>query len=161
MLEGNARPLRPELIHDVFWLRKPSATLVVRCTEHPGAAGRKPRSFWAPGLALVPKAHHDTSIVTRRAEGLALMGMANQSLYEEALCRTLEGPDPSLAYYAFTAAAVSAPTVLDKALNGLTRPNPRPSPPGGGETTDRAAIAPRRSLHGRRREQAAGGAPLG
>ena len=124
MLEGDARPLRPELIHDVFWLSKPSVTLVVRCTEHPGAAGRKPRSFWAPGLALVPKSHHDTSLVTRRAEGLALMRMANQSMYEEALCRTLEGPDPSLAYYAFTAAAVSTPTVLDEALNGLTRPNP-------------------------------------
>ena len=124
MLEGEARPLRPDLIHDVFWLSKPSVTLVVRCAEHPGGAGRKPRSFWAPGLALIPKAHHDTSIVSRRAEGLALMRMANESRYEQALCRILEGPDPSLAYYAFTAAAVSAPTVLDEALNGLTRPNP-------------------------------------
>ena len=126
MLEGDARPLRPDLIHDVFWLSKPSVTLVVRCAEHPGEPGepgRKPRSFWAPGLALVPKAHHDTSIVTRRAEGLALMGMADQSRYEEALSRILEGPDPGLAYYAFLAAAVSAPTILDKALDGLTRPN--------------------------------------
>ena len=44
-------------------------------------------------------------------------------MYEEALCRILEGSDPSLAYYAFTAAAVSAPTILDEALDGLTRPN--------------------------------------
>lgn len=123
MREGEARPLRPELIHDVFWLSKPSVTLVVRCAEHPGARSRKPRSFWAPGLALVPKAHHDTSLVTRRAEGLALMQMANQSLYGEALRRILEGSDPSLAYYAFTAAALSTPAVLDEALNGLTRPN--------------------------------------
>jgi hypothetical protein len=123
MCEGDARPLRPDLIHDVFWLSKPSVTLVVRCADHPGAASRKPRSFWAPGLALVPKAHHETSIVSRRAEGLALMRMANESLYEQALRRILEGPDPSLAYYAFTAAAVSTPTVLDEALDGLTRPS--------------------------------------
>jgi hypothetical protein len=123
MLEGDARPLRPDLIHDVFWLSQPSVTLVVRCADHPGDGSRKPRSFWAPGLALIPKAHHDTSIVNRRAEGLALMRMANQARYEEALSRILEGPDPSLAYYAFTAAAVSAPTALDDVLNGLTRPN--------------------------------------
>jgi hypothetical protein len=123
MREGDARPLRPDLIHDVFWLSKPSVTLVVRCAEHPGAASRKPRSFWAPGLALVPKGHHDTSLVSRRAEGLALMRMANQTMYQDALSRILEGADPSLAYYAFTAAAVSAPEALDKALNSLTRPN--------------------------------------
>jgi len=123
MREGDARPLRPDLIHDVFWLSKPSVTLVVRCAEHPGAAGRKPRSFWAPGLALVPKAHHDTSLVSRRAEGLALMRMANQTMYQDALSRILEGSDPSLAYYAFTAAAVSSPGALDQALDGLTRPN--------------------------------------
>jgi hypothetical protein len=123
MRQGDARPLRPDLIHDVFWLSKPSVTLVVRCAEHPGATGRKPRSFWAPGLALVPKAHHDTSLVSRRAEGLALMRMANQAMYQDALCRTLESSDPSLAYYAFTAAAVSSPTALDEALKSLTRPN--------------------------------------
>jgi hypothetical protein len=123
MRQGDARPLRPDLIHDVFWLSKPSVTLVVRCAEHPGATSRKPRAFWAPGLALVPKAHHDTSLVSRRAEGLALMRMANQTMYEEGLSRILEGPDPSLAYYAFTAAAVSSPMALDEALNSLTRPN--------------------------------------
>ena len=123
MREGEARPLRPELIHDVFWLSKPSVTLVVRCANHPGASTRKPRSFWAPGLALVPKAHHETSLVSRRADGLGLMRMANQTLYEEALRRSLEGPDPSFAYYAFTAAAVSSPEVLDEALNSLTRPS--------------------------------------
>ena len=123
MLQGDARPLRPELIHDVFWLSKPSVTLVVRCANHPGAASLKPHSFWAPGLALVPKSHHDTSLVSRRAEGLSLMRIANQTLYEDALCRTLDGSDPSLAYYAFTEAAVSAPEVLDGALNSLTRPN--------------------------------------
>ena len=123
MRQGDARPLRPELIHDVFWLSKPSVTLVVRCAEHPGAASRKPRSFWAPGLALVPKAHHDTSLVSRRAEGLALMGMANKAMYEDALRRILEGSDPSLAYYAFTAAAVSSPEALDGALDNLTSPN--------------------------------------
>jgi len=123
MRQGDVRPLRPDLIHDVFWLSKPSVTLVVRCAEHPGATSRKPRSFWAPGLALVPKAHHDTSLVSRRAEGLALMRMANQTMYQDAFSRILEGPDPSLAYYAFTAAAVSSPRALDEALNSLTRPN--------------------------------------
>ena len=124
MRQGDARPLRPELIHDVFWLSKPSVTLVVRCAEHPGPTKRNPRSFWAPGLALVPKAHHETSLVSRRAEGLALMRMANQAMYEDALREILEGSDPSLAYYAFTAAAVSSPEVLDKALDSLTQPSP-------------------------------------
>ncbi len=123
MREGDARPLRPDLVHDVFWLTKPSVTLVIRCAEHPGAAGRKPRSFWAPGLALVPKAHHDTSLVSRRAEGLALMRMANETMYQDALRRILDGADPSLAYYAFTAAAVGSPGALDNALDNLTRPN--------------------------------------
>ena len=41
-----------------------------------------------------------------------------------ALCRILEGSDPSLAYYAFTAAALRAPTILDDALDGLARPSP-------------------------------------
>jgi hypothetical protein len=123
MRQGDARPLRPELIHDVFWLGKPSVTLVVRCAEHPGPTKRNPRSFWAPGLALVPKAHHETSLVSRRAEGLALMRMANPALYEDALRAVLDGSDPSLAYYAFTAAAVSSPEVLDTALDSLTQPN--------------------------------------
>jgi len=123
MRQGDARPLRPDLIHDVFWLSKPSVTLVVRCANHPFAESKKPRSFWAPGLALVPKSEHDTSLVHRRAEGLSLMRMANQALYEDALRRTLEGDDPSLAYYAFMAAAVSAPEALDEALNSLGSPN--------------------------------------
>lgn len=122
MREGDARPIRPDLVHDLFWLGKPSVTLVVRCADHPGT-NRKPRSFWTPGLALVPKAHHDTSLVSRRAEGLDLMRLANEDMYAEALARILEGNDPSLAYYAFTAAAVSSPNVLDTVLAGLTRPS--------------------------------------
>jgi hypothetical protein len=98
-------------------------TLVVRCANHPATATKKPRSFWAPGLALVPKSQHDTSLVHRRAEGLSLMQMANDTMYREALRRTFDGDDPCLAYYAFMAAAVKDPEALDEALNSLANPN--------------------------------------
>ena len=47
MREGDARPIRPDLVHDLFWLGKPSVTLVVRrekgrcrIVERTGAAMR-------------------------------------------------------------------------------------------------------------------------
>lgn len=123
MRQGDARPIRPDLIHDLFWLMKPSVTLVVRCEHHPGTVGRKPRSFCEPGIAFVPKEHQDSSLVSRRVEALELMRMADSTMYRRALGNALEGADASLAYYAFIAAAVGAPAILDDVLSGISAPS--------------------------------------
>ncbi|WDM15545.1 hypothetical protein J3S85_31025 [Streptomyces lavenduligriseus] len=118
MGEGDVRPIRPDLIHDLFWLGKPSVTLVVRCAEHPSHIG-KPRNYLSPGLAYVGKSHHHSSLVSRRAEALDLIRQADDEMYKDSLLSVLRGEDPSLAFFAFAGAALNSPGVLDASLDEL------------------------------------------
>lgn len=123
MHEGDVSEIRPDFVHDVYWLGRPTVTLVVRCTNHPSRPP-KPREYIAPGLAFAAKSTQETSRTSRLVEGLELLRRANLSLYTDSLRSILESGDASLAYYAFLDAAVAAPEALDKALDQIRTPGP-------------------------------------
>lgn len=120
---GAVRPIRPTTIHDLFWLGKPSLTIVVRCAAHPGPV-LSPRSYVGPGLSFVPRAHQGSSLVSRRIEGLQLLRQASLSMYAQSLRIALEGQDALMAVCAFTSAAVASPDVLDAVLDELKVSSP-------------------------------------
>jgi hypothetical protein len=115
MDESQVRPISPELIHDVYWLSKPTVTLVIRCNDHPGPQ-RTPREYWEPGLSFVNRTQLETSLVGRRVEGLDLLSLADEQLYSNALTGILAGGEPSLLCQAFLHAAVKNPQLLDARL---------------------------------------------
>lgn len=123
MREGDVCTIRPEFIHDVFWLGQPSVTLVVRCGTHDGRP-ENPREYLAPGLSMVAKSNLDSSRVMRQTEGLELLRRANGQLYVDSVASALRSSDSVLAYYAFLDAALTAPDVLDSVLSGLSGANP-------------------------------------
>jgi hypothetical protein len=123
MRESEICAIRPEFIHDLFWLEKPTVTLVIRCASHPEPP-RKPREYIAPGFAYVAKEHHETSRVDRQAEGLDLLRQASGERYADALLAAFESTDAALCYYAFLNAAIAAPEVLDSIVDRVASPSP-------------------------------------
>jgi hypothetical protein len=121
MREGDAHEIQPDFIHDLYWLGRPTVTLVVRCTNHEPQPP-KPHEYITPGLAIIAKANQNTSLVSRLVEGLALLRQANLTLYAESLQSILESADASLAYYGFLDAAVAAPEALDSVLERVSAP---------------------------------------
>lgn len=122
MRERDVCVIQPEFIHDVFWLGRPTVTLVVRCSHHPDRRS-KPRDYIGPGLAVVAKSNQETSRTSRLVEGLGLLRKARSPRYLESLQIIFTSPDATLAYYAFFDAAVAAPDSLDAVLERIQSPS--------------------------------------
>lgn len=123
MRTGDVRPIRPELIHDLFWIDKPSVTIVVRCNEHP--TSRRPMEYWAnPGLAYRPIALQQNPAVKRRAQSLSLLGRASPSRYRNALAHVLKEGSPSAVYQAYLEACLTQTEVLDEVLRSFSQVDP-------------------------------------
>lgn len=120
MRTGEVRPISPEQIHDIYWIQKPSVTLVVRCEKHPGPP-RIPREYWLPGLSYVDPSRHNTSLLRRQSEAISLLRKASPQCYRRALADILRGGTPALAYRAYLDAAIAAPELLDDVLSQLSR----------------------------------------
>lgn len=120
MRAGDVRQISPDLIHDVYWIQKPTATLVVRCESHPGPR-RIPREYWLPGLAYVMTPQQQTSLLRRQAEAITLLRKATPQRYRRVLATVLQEGAPGLAYRAYLDAAITAPDVLDEILGQTSR----------------------------------------
>jgi hypothetical protein len=98
MRTGDVAGIRPDLIHELFWLKRPSVTVSVRCEKHPGEA-RQPWEYHRPGLAVVDAVHHDDSLTSRRLGALTLLRQASPGQYAQARDEAIEHGEPSLAYH--------------------------------------------------------------
>jgi hypothetical protein len=102
MREASVSPILPTMIHELYWIEKPSVTVSIRCV--PGtttaelvaadSAPHRPHEFIAPGAAYLPAAFHDTSNVQRWIDGLGMLRLANRSLYLSTLDSVLRLVDP-------------------------------------------------------------------
>lgn len=122
MRTGDVRPISPHLIHDIYWIYKPTVTLVVRCESHPGPQ-RIPREYWSPGLAYVMTPQQQTSLLRRQAEAITLLRKASPQRYRRVLATVLHEGAPGLAYRAYLDAAITAPDVLDEVLGQISAGN--------------------------------------
>lgn len=123
MRTGDVRPIRAELIHDLFWIDKPSVTIVVRCNDHP--TPHTPLEYWAnPGLAYRPLPQQNTPLSKRRSQSLALLAKASPVRYRHALEVVLRTGRPSEVYQAFLEAHIRNPELLDVLLDELRTEDP-------------------------------------
>lgn len=118
MRTGQVRPITPELIHEIYWLQKPSVTLVVRCESHPGLH-RRPREYWLPGLSHVVTACQTSSLLRRQSEAIALLRKSSPRRYQRVLAEVLARGTPALAYRAYLDAVITEPEVLDRVLSQI------------------------------------------
>lgn len=94
---GFVQEIQPELIHDLFWLKRPSITISVRCKNHPGGKER-PTDFWSPGLQALDMVHHDTPIVRRQISALQLLRSTSRAAFEREVSAAIVEGSASLAY---------------------------------------------------------------
>lgn len=118
MRAGEVRPIMPETIHDIYWIQKPSVTLMVRCESHPGPCPIA-REYWLPGLAHVGVSRQKTSLLRRQSEAISLLRKANPQAYRRVLGKVLRDGTPVLAYRAYLDAALTKPEVLDEVLSQM------------------------------------------
>lgn len=127
---GDVRPIAPGsgLIHSLFHLHRPSATLVVR-TE--GLHGYMPQSIYLPpGIASAsyPAALHEDPLYQRRLQLLVFLQRTGDPAFGEALVALLDDADPlqavGLLGYVFDALALgygedSAAAQLSSLIDGV------------------------------------------
>ncbi|MFH9109948.1 hypothetical protein ACH4LN_19935 [Streptomyces albus] len=89
MRDAAVSPILPTMVHELYWIEKPSVTVSIRCTPRAGTAGHgaagqpphRPHEFIPPGTAYLPAAFQETSNIQRWTDGLALLRRANRDLY--------------------------------------------------------------------------------
>jgi hypothetical protein len=119
MRVGEVREIQPEVIHDLFWLSRPSVTLSVRCNQHPGAR-HMPWEYHEPGLGVLDMCHHESALVSRRVAALRLLRRVGAAGYLPALRQACSAGDPVLAYHAAADATVSGlPGAGEAAVDAL------------------------------------------
>lgn len=100
MKEGDVREIEPSFIHDLFWLRQPSVTVSVRCTGLHDDEGLDPWEYLEPGLAVLDRCHHPSSLVSRQSAALRLLRRSGPRRFRRALASTISTGDPILVYHA-------------------------------------------------------------
>lgn len=90
MREASVAPITPTLIHELYWIEKPSVTISVRSMPaepatapalSPHAVVHRPHEFITPGAAYLPAAFQRTSNIQRWIDGLGMLRRANRELY--------------------------------------------------------------------------------
>lgn len=89
------------MIHELYWIEKPSVTVAIRrvpgpapAPTAPGPAPHRPHEFIAPGAAYLPAAFQETSNIQRWVDGLGMLRRANRGLYLGTLEAALPLVDP-------------------------------------------------------------------
>ncbi|MGW9405838.1 hypothetical protein ACWGQ2_17935 [Arthrobacter sp. NPDC055585] len=97
MNSGGVREIQPHLIHDLFWLQRPSVTVSIRCKDHPGAP-EKPNDFWSPGIQVLDMVHHETPIIRRKISTLQLLRNSSPRMFEDEVTSAVVEGSPLLSY---------------------------------------------------------------
>lgn len=122
MRSGDAHPILPGLIHDIYWVDTPSVTLAVRCDDHPGRDQERPLEYWQPGLAFLDRVHQKDATISKQVEALRLTAAASNKRHRSMLERVLSEGSALLAYHAFRDALILRPNLdASKLLTGLRR----------------------------------------
>ncbi|WP_191296674.1 hypothetical protein [Lentzea cavernae] len=98
MAEGDVHEIHPNLVHDLFWLTRPSVTISVRCNNHPGQT-EHPWEFWEPGLTFLNARQHPDADVQRRTAAMTTLRRASEKLFTTAVTDLVREGDPSLVYH--------------------------------------------------------------
>lgn len=83
MEEGESAQISESLIHDLWWLEKPSMTISIRSAARSNAADA--REYWESGVNIHPYQLHSDSTVERQLAALALMRLGSPVRYLVAL----------------------------------------------------------------------------
>ncbi|MEU1734135.1 hypothetical protein [Streptosporangium sp. NPDC020145] len=97
MRAASVSPILPTLVHELYWIEKPSVTVAVRrAPAQPEAGGpaHRPHEFVGPGIGYLPAAFHRTSNVQRWIDGLGMLRRANRRLYLRTLEQAMTVVDP-------------------------------------------------------------------
>lgn len=124
MNRGEIIEIRPELIHDLFWLKRPSVTISVRCTSHPGVRQR-PNEFWGPGLEVLDMSHHGDSLVARQIASMRLLSSASPRLFASEVSSAVTEGAPILAYQSMVLLAELGYRAGDAILDPIRLSNER------------------------------------
>ncbi|MEV0381658.1 hypothetical protein [Nonomuraea sp. NPDC050643] len=92
MRDASVSPIRPAMIHELYWIEKPSVTVSVRSAA-PADTPHRPHEFVSPGVGYLPAAFHETSNVQRWVDGLSMLRRANRPLYLTTLEKALRVVD--------------------------------------------------------------------
>ncbi|PYC87404.1 hypothetical protein C7C46_04810 [Streptomyces tateyamensis] len=97
MRAASVSPILPTLVHELYWIEKPSVTVSIRAvprSQSEGADRHRPHEFIAPGAGYLPAAFQRTSNLQRWIDGLGMLRLANRRLYLDTLERALPLVDP-------------------------------------------------------------------
>lgn len=95
MRDASVSPITPTMVHELFWIEKPSVTVSIRCDpELTGTVDHRPHEFISPGFGYLPAAFQQTSNIQRWLDGLRILRMANRGLYVESVAAALRVVEP-------------------------------------------------------------------
>ncbi|MHB8294508.1 MAG: hypothetical protein ACYDH5_07740 [Acidimicrobiales bacterium] len=105
MQVGEAREVRPELVHALYWPHSPTMTISVRCTHHPGQDALLPLEYAEPSFAYVDRIHHPDALISKRCEALRLVAAVSERFYMDELRTVCRSSNPCLVLHALRDAA--------------------------------------------------------
>ncbi|MER5266933.1 hypothetical protein ABTZ99_33050 [Actinosynnema sp. NPDC002837] len=108
MAQGDVHEIHPDLVHDLFWLTRPSVTISVRCNDHPGEV-EQPWEFWEPGLTFLGMHQQPNADVRRRTAAMTTLRRAGERAFGSALTDLVRDGDPSLVYHVVMDTLASGP----------------------------------------------------
>ncbi|OUC97735.1 hypothetical protein [Streptosporangium minutum] len=94
MRAASVVPILPALVHELYWIEKPSVTVAVRRAPAAGGPAHRPHEFIGPGTGYLPAAFHRTSNVQRWIDGLGMLRRASRPLYWRTLEQAMAVVDP-------------------------------------------------------------------
>lgn len=116
MPRGGLARITPGLIHELYWVEKPSVTVSIRCAKHPRDGDELPLEFVPPNIAVLSATLQQDATVSRWLGGLQLLSRASPELYRTTLVEVLRTMSANFVYHAVEHAVSAELDDLDDIL---------------------------------------------